>query len=1165
MTDHNFFDFLKTETPERPSRPTPQNGKRERDTSRNAAEHDAAEHDDAEHAAEQAEPNGHAAPSEAPSAPPEEAAAPERAREGEANAAAPDGSKLRRRLSRFFGGKNDPAALEADAPAPRDEHDPAERDAERDAERPPAGTADELDALFGSAAASSDDDEALTGDLDALRHALDAHEADAPDEPVTADEPPADEPPAAPAPESAAPEPAEPEASAEDVVLEASAEDVKADAAPEARPESAPPEPAASEAAADPYAADAPVTEEELDSLFGETPGAEGNGSEEDGSEEAPEAVAEDAPARGDASEDDASDAAASDDAPPAAETKREAAEKPRVSERQTSAPRQEVPPAQAAPASPTANAAASAAENAEGASGPRMSWLVDFMDEEGAAPKEASALHTDTAAPESLPIGEEIEAVRDGILGGDGHLEAPPKPTQRQPAPPQDAPATDASAHDVPSAEKAPPSEDATKNAPPETAPPKGAAPEDAASENAALGSDALEGNAPRSVTLKNEAPERGAPQSETSDEEEDAERDVPAPDPETALSTETALEKSEDASPEETEKEATETSDEELLKITARDRVVGFLLKGGIVTLEEVRVAQKHKEEAGSREALWRVLAGEKGVNRGAVFAGAARVYAFPMADLEEHPPNVDFTRQVMETFTEDKRDELLTLGVVPLRAVRDRKRDTIKLYFITHDPGRPDVHRLLRGLSIENFSLQYAPEKAIAGLVAEAFPKKNEYLERMEAGGSAMDLGASYEEEDALIDDEALEAEISRSKLINLFEATLIEAVRKGASDIHIYPNAQKQVEVHFRIDGRLHRWHTEDKVHPEAFLAVVKDNSTNVDRFERDKAQDGFIQRWVDSALIRFRVSVMPIANASQEIRSESIVIRVLDDRKVITDLSKLGLLEGALEKFQHAISQPNGMVILTGPTGSGKSTTLVASLHQVISPEVNVLTVEDPVEYIIPDVRQIKLNHKLQLEDALRSILRHDPDVVMVGEMRDRHTAELAIKLANTGHLTFSTLHTNDAPSAISRLYKMGIEPFLIAYAINLVVAQRLIRKLCPDCKAVDPDPDPVLLKRLGFTEDEIRDMPFYTRSQDKSCKTCNGFGYKGRRAVSEALYFSREIRHMIVQADRMIDEAAIREQAQGEGMLTLQDSAREIVKLGETSIREMIRVVTSEA
>ena len=385
-----------------------------------------------------------------------------------------------------------------------------------------------------------------------------------------------------------------------------------------------------------------------------------------------------------------------------------------------------------------------------------------------------------------------------------------------------------------------------------------------------------------------------------------------------------------------------------------------------------------------------------------------------------------------------------------------------------------------------------------------------------------------------------------------------------MRLGASDIHVWPNASKQTEIHFRIDGRLARWHLEERGSPEALLSVFKDAALNVDRFERDMAQDGFIQRKIDGTLIRYRVSILPIANADPETRSESIVIRILDDRKVVTDLSKLGLLEGAMAKFEKAIRQPHGMVILTGPTGSGKSTTLVAALSNVVTPAVNVLTVEDPVEYIIPGVRQIKLSHKLSLEGALRAILRHDPDIVMVGEMRDKDTAELAIKLANTGHLTFSTLHTNDAPSAVSRLYKMGLEPFLIAYAINLVVAQRLIRTLCETCKRPDPEPDLVLVRELGFTEEEIRSNVFYKATETGSCPNCKGRGYKGRRACAEALYFSPAVRAAIVAAGGDINEDEIREIAESEGMLTLAASARVLVGRGEVSIDEMMRVTAGE-
>jgi type IV pilus assembly protein PilB len=618
----------------------------------------------------------------------------------------------------------------------------------------------------------------------------------------------------------------------------------------------------------------------------------------------------------------------------------------------------------------------------------------------------------------------------------------------------------------------------------------------------------------------------------------------------------------------PNETEKPASmpprsqsEKYDLDMLREALRDRVVGMLVRKEFVTQQQVLEALK-AQKASPREALWRLLATTTDVDRNVVYREAASVYAFRSAELIDRDPK--FAKLVMDAFPEEKRNELLSMRVFPIEYQADSATGGAKLGFATHDPARPEVHRILQKLKVGRFQLYYAPESYVTDLIQAAFPRRNEFLDRMSDDPMATDLGTSFEEEGGLIDESALEAEISRSTLINLFEATLLEATRRGASDIHVFPNPHRKVEIHMRIDGRLFLWHTEEHVHPEAFLAVIKDNSKNVDRFERDAAQDGYIQRRIDDALIRYRVSVLPIATASQEIRAESIVIRVLDDRKVVTDLRKLGMLQVALDRFNQAIRQPHGMVILTGPTGSGKSTTLVAALHQVVSPEINVLTVEDPVEYIIAGVRQIKLNAKLDLDQALRAILRHDPDVVMVGEMRDKATADLAIKLANTGHLAFSTLHTNDAPSAISRLYKMGVEPFLIAYAINLVVAQRLIRSLCPTCKTVDEETDPLLAKLVGFSDAEIKGTIFYKAGTNKKCKTCGGSAYKGRRALCETLYFSPAIRHIILESAEAIDEDQIRSQGQKEGMLTLQDSAREIVKLGDTSIAELIRVTAVE-
>ena len=594
--------------------------------------------------------------------------------------------------------------------------------------------------------------------------------------------------------------------------------------------------------------------------------------------------------------------------------------------------------------------------------------------------------------------------------------------------------------------------------------------------------------------------------------------------------------------------------------------DRITRRLVEKGVLSHGQVRKGLAEWKKSGESGSLWRVIAGLPDVKTEAIFKEVARTYAF--AEIaEDAVADVKFAKRVVSELTEEQREVFMFHELIPVRFEVDPVRENPKLILAAHDPSHPVVMKLSQELGVESVELRFAPIAFLDSAVDEIFPKRNEYLERVHAdkGTEAFDLGSSYDDgAGQLVDEEALDAEINRSALINLFEASLVEAVRMGASDIHIFPNKQKQVEFHFRIDGELQLWESQSKVHPEAMLAVAKDRCGNIDRFEREAAQDGYIQRTVDQTLIRYRVSVLPIASSNRDIKSESIVIRVLDDRNVFNDLGQIGLLSGALDSFQRAIRKPNGMVIMTGPTGSGKSTTLVAALHQVVRPQINVLTVEDPVEYIIPDVRQIKLGHRLELDHALRSILRHDPDVVMVGEMRDKPTAELAIKLANTGHLTFSTLHTNDAPSAVSRLYKMGIEPFLIAYAINLIVAQRLIRKLCPDCKQLDTDPDDLLMAELGFTEEEIRTCETYKATYGSACKTCRGVGYKGRRAIAEALYFTRKLRHIIVSSGESVDEDAIRETAVKEGMLTLLASAREVVKLGDTTVEEVVRVTASD-
>ena len=341
--------------------------------------------------------------------------------------------------------------------------------------------------------------------------------------------------------------------------------------------------------------------------------------------------------------------------------------------------------------------------------------------------------------------------------------------------------------------------------------------------------------------------------------------------------------------------------------------------------------------------------------------------------------------------------------------------------KLIIICTDPTDRNIPVIARNFNAKKYEVTYVRLKELQNLLEQVIPPQNEFLKLLEDNQITVDTS----QDDATVDEEALEAEISKSALANLIEGCIVEAVRRDVSDIHIVPSEGNVTNFMFRVDGNLQVWHRQENTLPEAVLAVVKDRTKNVDRFEREMSQDGFIQRVIDGHQLRFRVSIMPIVTTEFKHKFESVVIRVLDDRKVITDLNKLGLQGPARAFFDKAISKPQGIIILTGPTGSGKSTTLIAALYQVIDPTVNVLTIEEPVEYIIKGARQLKIGPKMSFEQSIRGILRHDPDIVLVGEMRDKVTAETAIKLANTGHLVFSTLHTNDAPERRRAIVQNG--------------------------------------------------------------------------------------------------------------------------------------------
>jgi len=577
--------------------------------------------------------------------------------------------------------------------------------------------------------------------------------------------------------------------------------------------------------------------------------------------------------------------------------------------------------------------------------------------------------------------------------------------------------------------------------------------------------------------------------------------------------------------------------------------------LVEKGVVTQELLEKALKIQEDEpeDSRRRFDEILYKELGVNRHAILHEVASLYAIKEISVTAESLTSEqtrFIRGILDNISDELRTSMIRSKIIPLSI--DRRNGTAVLTLIAADPTDPKLPAIAEQLDYRDYDIAYTPIEDVEEILSKILSSQHDFLGLLDE--------IEYQEESKelrdAIDETALDAEINRSALTALIEGILVEAVRQGAADIHVVPKPGNATSFEFRIDGKLIPWHIQKGVRPEAIAAVFKDKTRNVDRFEREIAQDGFIQRNVDGHLIRYRVSIVPIVGQEFDRKFESIVVRVLDDRSVIKDLNEIGLQTDAMRHFRKAITRPSGIVLITGPTGSGKSTTLVAALHAVITPEVNVLTVEEPVEYLIEGARQLKISDKMDFDQAMRAILRHAPDIVLVGEIRDLLTAEIAMKLANTGHLTFSTLHTNDASSAVARLYKMGIEPFLIAYSVNLVMAQRLVRKLCEKCRRPIDESKIDFALGLGFTEEEINETTIY---EAVGCDRCR-HGFRGRIAISEALYFTIPIRQLILSSGAIVNEEAIREQAISEGMMTLRASGRERVKEGITSMDEVASI-----
>lgn len=457
---------------------------------------------------------------------------------------------------------------------------------------------------------------------------------------------------------------------------------------------------------------------------------------------------------------------------------------------------------------------------------------------------------------------------------------------------------------------------------------------------------------------------------------------------------------------------------------------------------------------------------------------------------------------------------------------------------------DPGNLFIIDDIRFLTRKNIQVHVASEaiiKRVLGRYQTGDENIDEVLTRLRDDAEVDLVDSSQEMDISFLEDAAEQAPV-----VKLVNHILLDAIRKQASDIHVEPY-ERSLRVRYRLDGVLYEMMRPPLQLKNAMVSRLKIMS-RLDIAERRLPQDGRIKLKARGREMEFRVSVMPT------LFGEKVVLRLLDKSGLQLDMTKLGFEESQFRAFREAIDQPYGMILVTGPTGSGKTTTLYSALSELNRLSHNILTAEDPVEYSLSGINQVHIHDAIGLNfaAALRSFLRQDPDIIMVGEIRDFETAEVAIKAALTGHLVLSTVHTNDAASTIVRLLNMGVESFLVSSAVNLVLAQRLVRRICPECRTVEEVPRAALLD-LGVPEPEVDSFVCY---QGKGCAECSGTGYRGRIALYEVMVMHEKLREMV-----LIGASApeIKREAMELGMLTLRQSGIRKLQEGITSLSEVLR------
>ncbi len=565
-------------------------------------------------------------------------------------------------------------------------------------------------------------------------------------------------------------------------------------------------------------------------------------------------------------------------------------------------------------------------------------------------------------------------------------------------------------------------------------------------------------------------------------------------------------------------------------------KDRLLQILIDGNLVTEEQLQHALSIQKEQGGR--LSEILA-EQG------YIGESEL----MVTLSEHLgiPPINLSKiKIPDTVTGLISKQLARFyQVVPVSRVGNTltvaMADPLNVFAL-------DDLRLMTGMDVQpvisnprdvadKLQETYTPTAGLDSLLSD------------QAAEQHVEIAKDSDEE---IDVDALLEATGDTSIIKIVNVILVQAIQEGASDVHIEP-FEKETRVRYRIDGVLYERTAPPKhMHP-ALVSRIK-IMADLDIAERRLPQDGRFRIKLMGRDVDFRVSVLPVAFG------EKVVMRILDKSALTLDIAQLGFNDEALARFRHAIKAPYGMVLVTGPTGSGKTTTLYSALSEINRPDVNIITVEDPIEYQLHGINQVQTNPEITLTFAagLRSILRQDPDIVMVGEIRDHETADIGVKAALTGHLVFSTLHTNDAAGAMTRLVDMGVEPFLISSSVLLVQAQRLVRRICKHCKhEVEIEPDVLRRAQVQWPEGEA--PPTFWAG--KGCSKCSDSGYAGRCSVIEVLRVTENVRNLVI---KQANASSIKEAAMADGMSTMRMDAIDKARQGITTLEEVLRVTAPD-